>query len=101
MISNNSGVMQGYKLVKAGFMQHIAFLYSAGSNEISKVFQPVVDDLQRLHSKTLLSGLVRAEHVHHSLFSIPGKSKLTSYSVAVVQHSPRFCSYRHPSIAVV
>lgn len=101
MKSNNFKVMQNYKLVNAVFMQNVAFLYSAGSNEITKLFQPAVEDLQRLHSKMLLGGLVRAEHVHHSLFSILGKSKVTPYSVAVVQPSPRSCSYIYPRIAVV
>lgn len=99
--SNNFRVMQNYKLVNAVFMQNLAFLYSAGSNEITKLFQPAVKDLQRLHSKMVLGGLVRAEHVHYSLFSILGKSKVTPYSVAVVQPSPHSCSYIYPRIAVV
>lgn len=100
MRRNNFGLMQSYKVVSVGFMKNTAFLYSAGSNEITMVFQPAVDDLQRLHS-TLLGGLVRAELVHHNLFSIPEKSKLTPYSVAVVHPPPCSCSLFNPSRPVV
>lgn len=75
-------------------------MYGAGSNGVTKVFRPAVDDLQMLHRKMLLGGLLRAEHVPHSPFSIPGKNKLTPYSAAVVQPAPRPCAYIHPSKAV-
>lgn len=100
MRRNNFGLMQSYKVVSVGFMKNTAFLYSAGSNEITMVFQPAADDLQRLPS-TLLGGLVRAELVHHNLFSIPEKSKLTPYSVAVVHPPPCSCSLFNPSRPVV
>lgn len=98
MRSNHFEVMQSYKPVNAAFMQNIAFFYSAGSNEITKVFQLAVCDLQRHQNKTLLGGLIKAEHVHHSLFSIRGKSKLTlthfsstAYSPFLLLHPPQYC----------
>lgn len=98
MRSNHFEVMQSYKPVNAAFMENIAFFYSARSNEITKVFQPAVGDLQRHHNKTLLGGLIKAEHVHHSLFSTRGKSKLTlthfsstAYSPFLLLHPPQYC----------